>query len=477
MKALATVAAGRALQLLAAYLTLKLSTSMMTPGQLGQFNQMLAFATLLATGIVVPLVVYFARGVVGWADSSQFRRKLGMVMAAIAGATLVLVPAGGVFQHSLQLVHGVDSGWFLLLLTVFVFGFPSYTLTLNCCSILGQRGRSAVYANVASWGGLALAVILFSAGGTPWHWALGVFCGYLLSAQSLWIIAPSAGWRAAEKPAAPLSLRPRAVWSFVWPQVVIFSLWWMQSQSYRFVLADVSSVAAVGLFFAAYSLVSVPLQTFEAAFNELYSPLLYRGFDHAGGKSPVDQWNRYVAAYMPAVALFGGCLAGCAPHLSRIALGEAFQPNAAFFVWPAIAETGRALSSVNHTLGVAKVDMRHAIVPAVVGALAAPLLVAAWGPADPLGGTGAALCMASMLVLAAVGFVTHRTAGVRWPWARLLAGSVGGGVLWLAGMWLAWILPSTAAAAIGACALLVAVTSLVLYTMARPWLRQLRTLR
>lgn len=477
MKALATVAAGRVLQLLAAYLTLKLSTSLMTPEQLGQFNQMLAFATLLATGIVVPLVVYFARGIVGWVESRQFRRKLRMVMAAIAAATFVLVPAGGVVQHSLQLVYGVGSGWFLLLLTVYVFGFPSYTLMLNCCSILGQRVRNAAYANVAAWGGLAMAVVLFGAGGTPWHWALGLFCGYLLSAQSLWIIAPDAGWRAAETPATPLSLRPRAVWSFVWPQVVIFSLWWTQSQSYRFVLADVSSVAAVGLFFAAYSLVSVPLQTFEAAFNELYSPLLYRGFDAGGSAGPVSQWNRYVAAYMPAVALFGGCLAGCAPHLSRIALGDAFQPAAAFFVWPAIAEIGRALSSVNHTLGVAKVDMRHAIVPAVVGAIAGPLLVAEWGPGDPLAGTGAALCAASLLVLATVYVVTRRTAGVRWPWSRLLSGVAGGGAVWLAGLWLDSVMPGTAWAAAGACLLLVGVTSLVLYVMARPWLRQLRAVR
>jgi O-antigen/teichoic acid export membrane protein len=474
MRAVFIVVVGRLLQMSAVFVTLKLSTTLMSPGQIGQINQMVAFTTLFATGIVVPLVVYFARGIVGWVDAGQFRRRLREVMIAIAVATLVLTPVAIGIQAAGAIVHDIDLRWFAALFALYVFGFSSYTLLLNCVAVLGQRVRGAAYSNLASWSGLALAVILFAMDESPWLWTLGVFLGFAIAVQGLWAVGFAQNGEAVSGASAPQSLKPATVWAFVWPQVAMFALWWIQSQSYRFVLAEVSTMAAVGLFYAAYALISVPMQAFEAAFNEVYSPTLYRDFEAAGADGRVQAWNRYVYAYMPSILVFGCFLAGCAPHITRLALGPAFQIGALFFVWPAIAEVCRALASVNHTLGVAKVDMRLLLPPALAGAVVAPMLVLLLAPAAPLSGTGAALCAASLAVLGVVYAKLRKVPGLRWPWGRLGVAAMAGLPLPLVGVMLdAWILHSPAAA-LGACLLLGGYALVVLYVFARPWLRLLR---
>lgn len=473
MRSVFIVAAGRLFQMLAAFLTLRLATTLMGPAEVGQVNQLLAFVTLFATGIVVPLVVYFARGIVGWVDAGQFRRRMREVTLAILAATMVLTPIGVSIQRLGDVVHGIAPVWFASLFALYVFGFSAYTLLLNCVAVLGQRVRGAAYSNLAAWGGLALAVVLLHSGGTPWHWTLGIFLGYVLAAQGLWAVASTRPTSVAAV-AAPLSLRPPVVWSFVWPQVVMFALWWTQSQSYRFLLAEVSTVAAVGVFFAAYALVSVPMQAFESAFNEVYSPTLYREFEAGGPGAQVLAWNRYAAAYVPSILIFGCFLAGCAPHLSRLALGPAFQVDAVFFALPAVAEAGRALGSVNHVLGVAKLDMRRLLPPAFAGAILAPVFVVLLAPSHPLFGTGLALAIASAGVLSVVYLQSRRTQGLVWPWGRMGLAVLAGLPLVLGGVAAHARVPDSAAHAVVTCVILGVGALLGLYGMSRPWVGTLR---
>ena len=477
MKAVLIVALGRLLQMAAALLTLRLSTTLMSPGDVGQINQMVAVGTLFASGIILPLIVYFARGLTGWVNADMFRHRLRQVVLAIVVATAILLPVGAGVQFAMHLVHGIALHWFAGLLALYLVGFSTYTLLLNCVAVLGQRVRSAAASNLAAWGGLGLATALYLQFGDPWFWVLGLFAGYLMAAQTLWIVRPTAPAPASPSAAAPLSLAPRVVWAFVWPQVIMFALWWTQSQSYRFVLAEVSGVAAVGLFFAAYALISVPMQAFESAFNEVYSPTLYRNFESGAADARTRAWNRYASAYMPSIVVFSCCLAGCAPHFARLALGPAFQVTAFFFVWPAIAEMARALSSANHTLGVANVDMRLLLPPAAVGAIAAPGLIWGCAPGSPLMGTGLAVCVAGLAVLASTYLMTRLAAPVRWPWGRMAAALCLGLPMIVGGFWAASAIPPTATFALLVCLLLGAYAIGALAWLARDWLPELRRAR
>ena len=121
MRAILIVAAGRVMQLVAALIALKLSTTLLTPAELGQINQMAAVGALFASGVVLPVVVYFARGIVGWAAAGQFTHRLVSGRGICVACRCSLRSAS--HQSAGNPVHGITLLWFAVLLAVYVFGF------------------------------------------------------------------------------------------------------------------------------------------------------------------------------------------------------------------------------------------------------------------------------------------------------------------------------------------------------------------
>jgi len=201
---------------------------------------------------------------------------------------------------------------------------------------------------------------------------------------------------------------------------VVFILWWIQSQSYRFILPWVADIATVGLFAAGYMICSVPMQTFETLFNELYIPTLYRALKGQDREGMARAWNDYAAAYIPAVILFGAFLIGNAAFMVKLLLGEQFQAITSILLWPALTETFRAISSTLHHLGLAKVDMTVNVLPVVLGAFVAPSLVYLLASHEPLLGTALALLAAAVVAFAAVIPISRRALPVVWPVRRIM---------------------------------------------------------
>ena len=199
-----------------------------------------------------------------------------------------------------------------------------------------------------------------------------------------------------------------------------FVFFWIQTQSYRFVLSWVADIATVGLFAAGYMICSVPMQTFETLFNEFYIPKLFRALKGQDREGIAQAWNDYAAAYIPAVILFGAFLIGSAEFMVKLLLGEQFQTIASILVWPALTETFRAISSTLYHLGLAKLDTTVNILPVMVGALVAPTLVYLLAPYEPLVGTALALLTAGVAVLAVVVPISHRALPIVWPIQRIM---------------------------------------------------------
>lgn len=468
------VAAGRVFQLCAAFLTLKLSTTLLAPADLGRINQLASVATLFAAGLLLPVVAYFARGIVGWVREGSYGRHFAQIIGLFVIAACVL-PLAGLVALRITGVAADVPGWLVvLILWTYVLGFPAHNLMINASAFFGQRMRTTVYSNLAAWSGLAFAIVLFAVSGDPWYWLLGTFIGYLMSAQALWLLRKPPAGGAGGADSVPLPVTARALFVFVWPQVLMFLLWWTQSHSYRFVLASLSDFAQAGLFFACYTLISVPMQAFEGAFNEVYSPTLFRGASSGRPEDVVSAWNRYVRAYVPSILLFALCLYGCAPYFARLALGPEFQVASGFFVWPVVAETARALSSTNQMLGIAGVDMKKVLLPALAGAILAPLLLWLLVPVTPLHGAGLALCGASLATLALAFRSTRKAGAVHWPWRPSAKALAIGMPMIVPAVVSAHLEPPTIGVSLLVCVGLGCYAVVTLYLMAREWLPQLR---
>lgn len=469
---------GRGLQVLAGLVTIKTATTMLSPGDVGSMNQLMSLASLGTSALLIPVTAYIGRGCLEWMDAGTLSRKLGAYLFIVLAVTLVLGVAAWAIQSWLMLVAGVGAAWVGGLVALYTMGFSLHTMGTTGLNLTGHRWLYVVFGNIAAWGGLLFALWYSRAEASAEMWLLGIFCGFLLSSLSYTVLNRYARAGVPVHYSGEVSRLPFDRWTlvtFVWPQAIIFLLYWIQSQSYRFVLTSVADIATVGLFAAGYMICSVPMQTFETLFNEFYGPTLFRALKGQDAAGMTEAWNAYAAAYIPAVIVFGSFLAGSAAFMVKLLLGEQFQAVTPILIWPALTETLRAISSVLHQLGLVKVDMTVNVLPVLVGALVAPTLVYLLAPHEPLLGTALALLAAGVAACAVVIPISRRALPVVWPIRRIVYAAALGAPLCVLG----WVMR----AGLGeitdgkaAIALLISGSMMVLmqYVMAKEWLLKVR---
>jgi len=467
---------GRGLQVLAGFITIKTATTLLSPSDVGSMNQLMSLAILGTSALLTPVAAYIGRGCLEWMDTGTLSRRLGSYLLVVLAVAPLLGLVAWAIQSRLMLVAGVGAAWVGGLVALYTVGFSLHTMGTSGLILIGQRFLYVLFGNIAAWGGLVLAVWYSNGEPSSETWLLGIFCGFLLSSLSYaflnWYARTGVSVRSPDVPGV-LPFGWRAVFMFVWPQAMVFVLWWIQSHSYRFVLSWVADIATVGLFAAGYMICSVPMQTFETLFNEFYIPTLYRALKGQDREGMARAWNAYAAAYIPAVILFGAFLVGNAAFMVKLLLGEQFQAVTAILIWPALTETVRAISSTLHQLGLAKIDMTVNVLPVVVGALIAPTLVYFLAPHEPLLGTALALLAASVAVCAVVIPISCRALPVAWPIRRIIYALALGVPLCLVGrlmgVGLGDLSESKAVVALVISGLLML---LLQYVMAKEWLRE-----
>ncbi|MGZ8404977.1 MAG: lipopolysaccharide biosynthesis protein [Nitrospira sp.] len=413
---------GRALQVLAGLVTIKTATTVLSPGEVGSMNQLMSLAILGTSALLMPMTAYIGRGCLEWMDAGVLSQRLGSYLLIILAVALACGSVVWAIQTQLMVVSGMAPVWVGGLVVLFTVGFALHTMGASGLNLMGHRFLYILFMNLAAWGGLLLAIWWSKQEASPELWLLGIFFGFLLSSLSYALLDQYA--RVAVTMRSELTrVLPfdwRTISMFVGPQAIAFLFFWIQTQSYRFVLSWVADITTVGLFAAGYMICSVPMQTFESLFNEFYSPTMFRALRGQNMEGIARAWNDYAAAYIPAVILFGAFLIGNAAFLVKLLLGEQFQVIAPILIWPALTETFRAISSTLHQLGLAKVDMTVNILPFVIGAFVAPTLVYLLAPSEPLMGTALALLAAAGAALTAVVPISRRALPVVWPVRRIL---------------------------------------------------------
>lgn len=462
--------------MLAALVAIKIATSMMSPDQVGTVNQLTSVAILLSSAFIAPVTTYFGRGFLLWLDAGELRTRLRQLLVYVLAAGLVLSFAAFAIQAVTNLIPGTTASWVLALAATYLTAYSVHLVVTGGFAVLGERAVYAGLQNIAAWCGLGFALALFWSFAKPEAWLLGIYGGFVVSACALiWLIKRvEAKTPATDGGAKPqMTFTVESAFAFAWPQAIVYALWWIQSQSYRFILDDVAGLASVGLFFAAYALCSMPMQTFETLFNEYYAPTLYGTLKNGSREEAARAWNEYASAYVPAVVLFGAFLVAVGPGLAVLLLGPGFREAGYFVLWPALAETARAISSSLYTMGIVKLDMKINIPPVIAGAIAAPVLVYLLAPHAPLAGTGQALFLASLAVLAIVIPISRRALNVKWPRWRIALAVIAGLPLLIGGELINHFAPSAnTMQALMVVALAAFYLVVMQYLLARSWIHR-----
>jgi hypothetical protein len=401
-------------------ITSRVGTALLPPDQMAGVVQMTSVAGLFNLLLIVPVWHYVARGFNEWRGAGVLPRNAlrfidFVVIVAVASALM-----GWALERGLGMVAGFTGGWVAGLVGLWVLSSAISTLGTSGANLLGHRIQFGLFSNVPIWGGLILSVIAYRWRPEPSSWSLGQVGGLALGCVSYLVIRKKFDASASNEPTpVNVPVRPftvRAVAWFAWPTVVTAGLWWVQSQSYRFVLDRVGGLASVGLFAIGYGLAASPIALYEGVFGQYYEPIFYRALHGEGAGGQAKAWNDYAEAYLPGLVTVAVFIATSGVLMARLLVGERFRDAAAILVvWGALVEGMRAAGGMVYNLGMAKVDTRLTIAPVAIGAVIAPLGVLYLGKLDPLHGTAAALALAGAASLL-VGIRSTRAAlPIRWP--------------------------------------------------------------
>ena len=416
---------GRVLQMVVQIISIRISTTLLSPGQLGSVSQITSMAGGFNQTLFSPVWLYIMRGFRDWQECGIILKNLARYLKYIIVVSFASMLCVALMQRIFHVVNGISVVGLAVLVGVNLLFSPIYAAGISGLNLLYRRVAFIVFSNLASWIGLGLATILVIILSHQVYWVVGQFFGIAIAATSFVLLVmhlrPLKGKKVVEcdsKEIMPFNMR--AVFLFGWPQLVTSIMWWIQSQSYRFVLDKIGVIADVGLFSMGCGLAAAPFILFNTLFGQFYEPVYY---DNLKGKDTCGQaraWNDYASAYIPAALLVGAFVVSSGPFLAKVFLGSRFQIVASFFIWPAITEVLGCFGSPIHFLGIAKIDMRVLLLPATAGAILALTGVALLGQWDALYGTGIALCIAKLVSVVIGIYIGIRTFPIIWPIRRIL---------------------------------------------------------
>ncbi|MBI1923209.1 hypothetical protein HYR99_03055 [Candidatus Poribacteria bacterium] len=415
---------GRMVQATGQMLTVRVATELLSPAQIAGVTQMGSMAMLFNVLLIAPVWHYIARGFGEWRDTRRLVEYLQRYLVYLPIVTLVAMIAVWGLQSQFHLVNGFSTRWVVSLISIYMLSAPISTMGTTGFNLLNQRIKFVFFSNIPVWVGLGISVLLFRAYASPSVWSLGQFAGLSVGGLSFVMLNRKLQGERSKPSVTDAKTLPftvHAIFGFAWPVVITAALWWMQSQSYRFVLDKIQGPAHVGLFTMGYGLAATPIAMYEGIFGQFYEPIYYNDLKGQGVEGQARAWNRYARAYLPGIFLTGVFVASSGTFLAQILLGEQFRAAAVVLVvWAAIIESIRATGAMMYHLGVAKVDMRINIPPVAAGAVLAPLGVLVCGRIDPLIGTAVGLLSAGLVVLVIIMVMSQKALPIAWPVRRII---------------------------------------------------------
>lgn len=405
-------------------ISVKISTIYLTPSDLGSLSELNSLVYFFFITMIAPVSHFVIRGFLEWNDQGI----LGDIIQKFIKYTISIALLAGLMSLILQLNWIVVKGFDFTYLSILVFAFIIFQ-TLNGIgttglNLFGQRKIYTIFTNLVAWSSLVFSVVIFFLIPSKISWSFGQLLGFIVGSLSLFFL-----WKKIKNDdgysnfnqfnALPFS--KKKIIEFSWPFIFTSTLWWFQTQSYRFVLGHEHKIEYVGYFVTAYSLAAMPIMISEGIIAQYLEPTFYNRLKYQDQFGQARAWNEYTRLFLPGIAVVSIFVAFSTPFLAKIFLGGAFRATAIkITAWAALIEAMRSAGTMMFQLGMAKLDNKMTIWPAAIGAIVAPPSVYILCKFDPLYGTIAGLLFAGILVLITNVLLSFRVLPVKWPFKKII---------------------------------------------------------
>lgn len=429
---------GRAAQFILLLLVMRVATSYLPPDEMGRLSLITAATAFFALFLVNPVGMFINRRFHAWdaLGHAKYYLKLHwlylLVVSLVAAASLAALNKIHAFGFQF------NTAWLLVLVCGSLLFNTINQTAIPSLNLLEFRGRFITLTLATIGASLVSSFLLVSVfKPTAEYWLLGLLIG-----QAVFAVIGVKLFFDKLQPETPIQALSRAhlklLFHFAWPVAISVGFNWLQTQGYRFFVADSLGLAALGLFVAGYGISAGLMAAFESVLTTYFQPKFYKRVSNNDMAEQSMAWNKYAGAILPSLMLVTFLLAGLAPELTRFMVGSAYQSASQFVVWGVLAEGARVLAGVYSMSAHAKMKTRLLLLPNLLGAVFCIALIWALAPAMGAHGVGLARSLAGIGMVVVMHYLMIGALEMKLPYRLLLKGTTMGATLFLiaaAGRW------------------------------------------
>lgn len=457
-----TIILGRGAQFVLLLLAMREATTHLPPAEMGRLSLITAATAFFSLFLVNPVGMFINRRLHAWDELGRAKYYLKLHWIYLLGVGLVAALVLSAFNAVHAFGFQFNTMWLLALVCGSLLFNTINQTAIPSLNLLESRGGFIVLTLATIAFGLVSAYALveyFAA--TAEYWLLGLLVG-----QAIFAVIGVKLFFEKLQPAVPAEnpskLHVHTLFNFAWPVAISVGFNWLQTQGYRFFVADSLGLAALGLFIAGYGISAGLMAAFESVLTTYFQPRFYKRVSSSTLKEQSEAWNCYAGSILPSLVLVIFLLAALAPELTHFMVGPAYQSASQFVTWGVLAEGARVVAGVYSMSAHAKMKTRLLLLPNLLGSAICIGSVVLLVPDMGAHGVGLALSLAGLGTLVAMHFLMIVMLHMQLPYRLLLKGAVMGVCLLLIATAGRWVMHSSGMIAAG---LLIVVTGIAFLPM------------
>lgn len=417
---------------------MRVATTYLPPEEMGRMSLITAATAFFALFLVNPVGMFINRRLHAWDALGRAKYYLKLHWVYLFLVSVIAAVFLGMLNRIQAFNFHFNTTWLLVLVCgSLVFNTVNQT-AIPALNMLEFRGRFVTLTLATIGAGLISALLLVrSFEPAAEYWLLGLLLG-----QALFAIVGVKIFFDQLGPESPVGQPTRAhlelLFDFAWPVAISVGFNWLQTQGYRFFVADSLGLVALGFFVAGYGISAGLMAAFEAVLTTYFQPAFYKRVSKNDKAEQSLAWHKYAGAILPSLIMVTFLLIGLAPELTRFMVGPAYQSASQFVVWGVFAEGTRVFAGVYGMAAHAKMKTRLLLLPNVLGAALCIAVIWVLTPALGAHGVGLARAVAGVGMVVVMHLLMIVVLEMKLPYRLLFKGAaMGAGLLLIstAGRW------------------------------------------
>lgn len=396
-----TIAMVRILQIVTSLFSVRITTHIIEPSEMGKIALITSIYSIFALVFINPLGMYINRYLNEWYKAGILGYRIRTSWYYFMGISFVVFILVAVLQPYIDI--DVTWGWTIFLI---VGMFTTSTINQSVISyinMLGHRLAWAIFTLLTIWIGLIASIYCVNhyTTGAEW-WITGQLIGILISSLLAILffrklLLNQYQVHDIEKSKAKNRKDANLIFQFCYPIILGVAFQWIQFQSPRFIIETMYGIEYLGYFIVGYGLTATIFGVFESIAINYFSPILYNKLETTSSTQRISSWNEY-ATMMICLTIYIAVYTGLmSKQLLHILVDKKYWGISYFLVIGSMVEAGRVIGNVYGILPHFMEKTKALIIPQLVGAIAAVILISLFAHTDYEYGLMIALLLSSLL--------------------------------------------------------------------------------